>query len=185
MKSRIALILLVASLAATAPAQKKPKRPVIPAVFDHARYVYVQAVDGDAFNQKLYPEDRQAIADVESGLRYWGRYSLTVDRSQADLVFVVRKGRLASAHGDVAVIRGSGSQSTQSPGTRGNGTAVGGGAEVGPPDDLLWVCTLDPSGKLSTPLWTGTKENGLTSPDVPLFQEFRGAVDSAYPPKKP
>jgi hypothetical protein len=79
------------------PAQSKKKDPDIPALFRQARYVYVEAVDGDEFNPRLYPEDRQAIADVRYALQAWNRYALTIRRQDADLVFVVRKGRLAAA----------------------------------------------------------------------------------------
>src|ERR1700677_186949 len=79
------------------PAQSKKKDPDVPALFRQARYVYVEAVDGDEFNPRLYPEDRQAIADVRHALRTWNRYALTIRRQDADLVFVVRKGRLAAA----------------------------------------------------------------------------------------
>ena len=43
----------------------------------------------------LLPEDRQAISDVQNEIQDWGRYKLALDRHDADLVFVVRKGRLA------------------------------------------------------------------------------------------
>ena len=53
------------------PAHSKKKDPDIPALFRQARYVYVEAVDGDEFNPRLYPEDRQAIADVRHALQAW------------------------------------------------------------------------------------------------------------------
>src|SRR5271156_682719 len=74
------------------PAQSKKKDPDIPALYRQARYVYVEAVDGDEFDPRLYPEDRQAIADVRHALQAWNRYTLTIRRQDADLVFVVRKG---------------------------------------------------------------------------------------------
>ena len=80
------------------PAQSKKKDPDVPALFRQARYVYVEAVDGDAFNPRLYPEDRQAIADVVTALQAWNRYTLATRRQGADLVFVVRKGRVADAN---------------------------------------------------------------------------------------
>jgi hypothetical protein len=94
---RCLLSLLLLLLFFPVPAQSKKKDPVIPALFRHAHYVYVEAVDGDEFNPQLYPEDRQAIADVRHALQTWNRYSLTIRRQDADLVFVVRKGRLAAA----------------------------------------------------------------------------------------
>jgi hypothetical protein len=63
------------------PAQSKKKDPDIPALFRQAHYVYVEAVDGDEFNPRLYPEDRQAIADVRQALQTWNRYTLTIPAS--------------------------------------------------------------------------------------------------------
>jgi hypothetical protein len=47
----------------------KGEDPDIPALFRQARYVYVEAVDGDEFNPRLYPEDREVIADVRHPFR--------------------------------------------------------------------------------------------------------------------
>jgi hypothetical protein len=80
-------------------AQKKAKKPKLPAVIGQAHFVYVEAVDGEEFNSHLMPADRIAIADVRDALRAWGRYTFTTERDKADLVFVVRKGRRAGAGG--------------------------------------------------------------------------------------
>jgi hypothetical protein len=94
---RIPLLILLASLAFPL-AQAKPKKPVVPpAIFGQAKYVYVETQEGDAFTPGLLPEDRQAIFDVEKAIRNWNRYELTPRPDQAELVFVVRTGRLASA----------------------------------------------------------------------------------------
>jgi hypothetical protein len=188
MKTHKAAVLLLAFVPVLAFAQKKTRKPEVPALFNHAQYVYVEAMGGDEFNPRLLPEDRQAIADVEHAIQKWGRYTLTLHRSEADLVFVVRTGRLVTGRANVGIIRGtppispgSGPQGNPYPGPQGNGTVVGAGGEVGPPDDLLWVCTLDTDGKLNEPLWHRTEEDGLESPDVPLFKEFKSEVDTAYP----
>lgn len=184
MKPSIAAALFLVLLPALAAAGKKPGKPALPAVFEHAQYVYVEAVDGNEFNRNLYPEDRQAIADVEDALRNWKRYTLTIQRSKADLLFVVRRGRLASGLASIGVNGGPGPQGGQIPGQQQPvGTAVRAGAEAGPADDLLSICTLDPGGALSEPLWMRAEPNGLDSPDVPLFQQFKRAVDRAYPLK--
>jgi hypothetical protein len=146
--------------------QGKPKKTEkLPAIFNQATYFYVEAVDGDEFNPRLLPEDRQAIVDVEAALTKWNRYTLATRRSDADLVFVVRKGRVADA--DVAVSGGAGTTNgvsmqagnaqqdcnvpqgrnrTQSTTGRNGcetdqstGAGVGVGGEVGPPDDLFEV----------------------------------------------
>ena len=82
----------------------KNKKPIVPAVFGQARYVYVQAIDGQEFDLNLNPDDRIAISDVRNALDNWKRYILTTNRSEADVVVVVRKGRAADVV--VAVPRG-------------------------------------------------------------------------------
>lgn len=188
MKLYKAGVLLLAFVPMLASARKKTSKPVVPAVFNQAQYVYVQATDGDEFNPNLLPEDRQAIADVMTAIQGWKRYVLVYQRSQADLVFVVRRGRLVTGRGSVGITRGparlpgqgSGQQGAPIP-QQGNGTVIGAGGEVGPPNDLLWVCTLDTEGRLNSPLWSRTEKDGLDSPDVPLFKEFKRVVDQAYP----
>jgi hypothetical protein len=186
-------------------AQKKPKKPIVPAVFEHARYAYVQAMDGDEFDPRLLPEDREAIANVENAVRDWGRYKLTVRREDADIVFVVRKGRLATLKGGVDLNRGgnisvgTSPQNGQNPGPRngqGNGagsepgtdlgndpgTELETGGDLGPKDDFFEVCLLDSGGRLGSPLWERTLGEGLIGRRPILFMQFKDAVDKAYPP---
>jgi hypothetical protein len=192
----------------------KEKKPIVSAVFNQARYVYVEAVDGREFDPNLYPEDREAIADVRDALTNWNRYVLTTEREQADLVIVVRKGRLASADAGVSAnggqdpSGGSGQVGAQVPSQRraggqmggpgngseigpGNGPGIRAGGEMGPPDDLFEVCQINPNGKLSNPLWEHSMPDGLDAPRVLLFRQFREAVEKAYPqqaasqPQKP
>jgi hypothetical protein len=69
----------------------------------------------------------------------------------------------------------------QSRGQAGTGFGVVGGGEVGTPDDLFEICQLDPNGTLSTPVWMRTFPDGLDGPKVLLFEQFKDAVDKAYP----
>ncbi len=169
------VILLVLGLA-----QAKPKKADVPAVFQNARYVYVEAMDGDVLNPRLFPEDRQAIYDVEGSLRKWKRYTLTMNRSEAELVFVVRKGRIASAglHGGV-----SSGPSSRNPGQT-SGNEIGARTEVGEPDDLLRIYMQD-QGRRGIMVWDRAMDGGLDGPAVLLMQQLRRAVDSAYPPTPP
>jgi len=164
---------------------KGKKRAEISSVFANAHYVYVQAVDGDIMNPEVYPEDRNAISNVQQALRDWSRYAITTERSQADLVFVVRKGRLVGLEGR----GGIGSQpypGAQGPGQvpqPGTGTAgsVGVGTQVGPDEDVLRVFTLATDGKLNGPLWTREMLDGLDAPAVLLVRQLKEAVEAAYP----
>lgn len=160
----------------------KNKKPDVPAVFGQARYVYVEAMDGQEFNSNLNPDDRIAIANVRDGLDDWKRYSITASRDEADLVIVVRKGRVAGAHVGIAPGRiplpGSGGQ----PG----GLGAGIGSEAGPSDDYFEVCQVNGAdGKLSAPLWHQSMPEGLDAPRVTLLAQFEEAVDKAYPPPPP
>ncbi len=94
MKSTGLLLLVLLPTLAFAQSQNKKKHS-IPAVFDNAHYVWVESTDGDIFTPGLLPADRHAIVDVQNALRNWGRYVLTPDRSDAELIFVVRTGRIA------------------------------------------------------------------------------------------
>jgi hypothetical protein len=173
------------------PAQTKKKGPGIPALFRQARYVYVEAVDGDEFNPRLYPEDRQAIADVRHAIQTWNRYALTIRRQDADLVFVVRKGRLAAAKVFAGVHIGSRTPVAQTPDQDPNrddparypnsGTEVGASGEVGSPDDFLFVDAVNPDGSRGARIWMQSRTDGLDTPEIPLFKQIKDAVDKAYP----
>jgi len=186
MKSLKVILLLLLLLPTLAAAQKKAKKPSIPAVFEHARFVFVEAVNGQEFDRDLDPADRLAVADVRDALHTWGRYTLTVEREKADLIFVVRKGRLAEGRVSVGVGDGQDPQAGQMgmpfPGRqRQQGPGVGIGGEVGPPDDLLQVCQLKADGKLSGPLWIQSFAGGLDAPRLILFAQLKNAVEKAYP----
>src|SRR6266568_2725407 len=138
----------------------------------------------------LNPADRDAISDVQQGVRDWNRYVLTIEREHADLVIVVRKGRIAGVQGRIGF---SGSPRRQpgvsNPGNDpiqgGNGTSLGAEAEVGPSDDLLRIFILTTDGKLSRPLWSREMKDGLDGPPVPLLQQLKDAVERPYPAPPP
>src|ERR1700734_721596 len=98
MKPLHAVAFLLVLVPALAPLQAKPKKPYkLPALFNQAQYVYVEAIDGQQFDSRLPPEDLEAIGHVQKALQDWNRYVLTVDRKDAQLIFVVRAGRAAEA----------------------------------------------------------------------------------------
>lgn len=184
------LLLLVPAQAMMHGKDKKPQK--VSVVFSHAQYVYVEAVDGQEFSPRLYPDDRQAIADVEKAVSAWPRYTLVERRDEADLIFVVRKGRLASADAGVQVgsrstigsNRSSNIPGTDAGGTGPNtGTAIGSrvGAEAGPPDDLLEVYQSDPVNSHRTLIWQRTLADGLDAPDLALFKQLKDRVERDYP----
>jgi len=193
--AKVAALLLLTMIPTLCLAQKKPKKPDIPAALAQARFVYVEAMDGGEFDRDLSPADRIAIADARDYLKAWGRYTISYERDKAELIFVVRKGRLAEADADVGIGNGqdpnfpSASQGPMGqPGTqnqnrqRQRDMTMGVGGEVGPADDLLQVCLFNvDNGKRSGPLWIRTQAHGLSAPRMQLLAQFRDAVEKAYP----
>ncbi|HTW46618.1 MAG TPA: hypothetical protein VMD92_01650 [Acidobacteriaceae bacterium] len=95
MKIRGLVVLLVMGGAvATAPAKNK-KNAHLPQLFCQARSVYVQTVDGDPLRPQVVPEDRAAANALIAQLQGWKRYAVVTEPQQADLVWVVRAGRVA------------------------------------------------------------------------------------------
>jgi hypothetical protein len=191
-KSIALCVALVAPLALA----KDKKKDTLPVIFSNARYVYVQAEDGDIMKPGLVPEDRDAIANVQDALKNWHRYALTLNRKDADLIIIVRKGRLASVQLNGGIGVGAtpgvgGSYPNRNPTGPGNANpdrndtveTVGAKSEVGPNDDILRVYSLSPQGSLSGPFWSNEMKDGLDVPDVPLLRSLRAAVDHAYPPQ--
>jgi len=188
MRPKIAIALLL--LAMPAAVSAKSKKPEVSAVFANATYVYVESPDGSLYQPGLYRGDRQAIADVQDALRDWNRYKLTSQRDQAELIFVVRKGRIANGRigGGVGVPQPlPPGQIPHGPGQAGGDSGPAGGpgleagAEAGPEDDMLRVYTLDPDHKLMGPIWNRTQTDGLEAPRLLLFQQLESAVEKAYP----
>jgi hypothetical protein len=202
MRMRNLSVVLLGGLAAVSLLRAKDKKPSVPEVFGSAHTAYVEAVDGQQFDRGLDPDEREAIADVQDALQAWKRYRLVTQREDADIVFVVRKGRVMAR--DRAGDLGNPSQSPTmggpggGPGARpGSGPGFGGApmpgqggpgqdgsgpmAEPGAAEDLLEVCLVNANGKLTRPVWGRSLQGGLNAPPVLLFTELRDEVDKAYP----
>jgi hypothetical protein len=184
MKIRWWVVLAVVVVPALVFAGNKKK---VPAQFGNAKYVYVVSEDGDIYTPGLLQEDRQAILDVEGAIRDWKRYTLTARLEEAELVFIVRKGRLATGKlgGTIGTPNPQPGQpgQPQLPGQQRFPNGPGGmaGAEAGPPDDLMEVWTMGPDGKRGARLWFRTQTDGLEAPRVPLLRDLRDAVEKDYP----
>ncbi len=183
MNSRIWLGLCT-MLAVGAVGYSKPKnKDDFPKALLNARYAYVEAEDGDIQSFKLIPEDRRAITDVTDALRDWKRYDVTFRRSEAEILFVVRKERIASAK--VGGTIGRGTVPGTSPGTTETQTHEAGrlGAEIGPNEDMLYGAFW--SSRTGDEVWAGVapqflKQTGWISRRIAsLFQKFKGQVDAA------
>jgi len=185
-----AIALLVVLLPTLALAQKK-KHNDVPAVFETAHSIYVQAENGDLNNPGVSPADRQAIADVQDALHAWNRYELAVHVEKADLVFVVRKGQPGNRQDQDSVNSGQRSPGAQNPGTsRSQGQAgqpdgLGGSAQSGGEEDKLRVYTVGANGKLVGPIWTREVQGGLDGSGGVIMQQLKLAVERAYPAPPP
>jgi hypothetical protein len=182
-RSSILVAIMFGSSLASAHGLPK-KNDEVPKIFLTAHYVYVEATDGDSLNPRARPENRKAIADLQYALQDWKRYIVTGNRREAELVFVVRKGSLASVQGRVEVQGG-----TNSPGDKGpsqpnarTGVNTDVDAQVGSPEDLLEVYIVNPDGSLQGPMWRHYLRDGLDPPEMPLFLQFKKAIDSASAP---
>ena len=149
---------------------KAEDKSAISAVIKNATYVYVMAYSGDVVSPEVMPDDRHAVQNVQSAMEKWGRYKLVYNRGEADLVLVVRTGRLAEVKGGVVV------------GMHGSGQSIGG--EVGDPQDTLEVYRAS-QGINGPPLWRGRAQDGLKAPEMRLVQELRSKVEAPEKKKKP
>jgi hypothetical protein len=180
---RCLFLLLLGSTSLSLLAQAKPgkQKEDLPAIFKNAQYVDVEAYDGDASNPRVIPDDRNAIYNVEQGLTNWHRYAVVYERDRADLVFLVRKGRIASVTPQVEVAIGGRDRNQSPPDPTRTTTGVGVDAEAGSPDDMLAVYLIDPSGRLNGPIWEHSLKGGLDAPALPLFERIKHEVETAYP----
>lgn len=166
-------LLLVFALAV-----KAEDKNAIPAVIKNATFVYVTTYSGDVFSPDTAPDDRHAVQNVQSAIEKWGRYKLVYNRGEADLVLVVRTGRLAEVKGGVQV----GTQRVGDITSRSHGSAIGG--EVGDPQDTLEVYMAS-QGMNGLPLWRGRAQDGLKAPEMRLVKELRLKVEAPEKKKKP
>lgn len=87
------LAAMLALVAASGFAQSKAEKSAapFPGIFKNARYVYVMAMDGPEFSADLYPEDREAISEVQNAIREWGKYIVVYEPGQADMIIRVQR----------------------------------------------------------------------------------------------
>jgi hypothetical protein len=186
------------------PAAKAKKHDISPA-FQTAKTVYVEAADGSYSNPGLLSADRQAIKDLEDGLRRWGRYSVADHPEGADLIFVVRKGRGSGTSEDAAQPNlpipsrtpggtsggtpggmsggtSSGTIAPRAPGQMGDQDSISSATEIGVDADRLMVFTPDGYLKRKSPIWTREIRDGLNAPSFLLLGQLRDAVELANRP---
>ena len=140
----------------------------LPKLVINAKYVLVTTYFGTPPNARIPPDDRQAVDDVEAAIRKWGRYTLVYERKDADLMIVVRKGRVAGIQTGVGVQIGSEQHPAVGPKTN---------ADLGDSRDTLAVFRAA-EGFDSAPIWQARETDGLKTPVIPLLAKFRKRVEA-------
>ncbi len=177
---RFLLLVLIASLALGAFAQKKKKeKQELPDAVLAARYVYVTGWHGDELQLRSLQEERAAIIAVQNAVRTWGRYHLVFHPEEADLMLVVKPGYLGMLQGGVNVGVGSPTVGVGGPQVH---TGADYGGEATNPDDYLMVSIMPRvDAQQASFVWRRGQKHGLADVrgKVPLFEEFRKAVDAS------
>ena len=145
MRPSLLPVLVVTIIGAVLAQGQSKKKDEVPKVLLTSRYVYVEAVDGDVSNPRVLAENRRAITDLQNALQDWKRYVITAKRREAEIIFVVCKGSLASVKGGVGAQGGT---------TERTGANASLDAQLGILDDRLDVYILNPDKSLMGPIWT-------------------------------
>ena len=209
MPTRVALLVLAASLVIPATAKDK-KKPVLPE--DVLRAQTVRVVIDPQAGEPVDQPNANAIArdNVEKGLMEWGRFRLVMDGQASDLMIVVRTGNgksfrptikggpidqrpgvAQSTDSSIRIGVGQGQPPLGDPNTNPQGQPQDRqphiGNEVGPSDDTFEVYRASMSDPLDAPpVWRYIKKDCLKpSPLVPAVEEFRKLVAEAEKPKVP
>jgi hypothetical protein len=156
------LLFLASGLAAAQGFDPLPKLVV------HAQYILVTTNTGDDLtNPNMMADDRQAVVDVQNAIKKWGRYALAYNAKDADLILVVRKGRIVESQPGLRV----GAGSTTKPSIGANVPT-----DMGDPREMLALFDAS-QGLHSTPLWREFAGGGLNPPQMSLVGDLRAAVD--------
>ncbi len=151
------------------------KKAPLPSLVVNARYVYVTGYNGSEFSARSFPDDRLAITDVQNGIKRWKKYIVVYKPEDADLILLVRKGRVAALRPRITI--GGRVPEPERPG-------LGTDADVGSGGDMLAVYDARAGGLDSAPLWRQMSNGGLNQPGLPLLERFRKDVEESAK-KKP
>ena len=161
-------------------------------------YVFADPTAGLELTDPL--ANRNARLNVESAIRKWGRFRLSMDPFAADLIVMVRKGNGKIARqtiGGVPISNAPVMVESPDPGTYPdnhpvNRTAPGGVSnpqdmrgpapqlEVGNPDDMFSVFRGHRDNPTEYPaVWKYSSKDALRAPDVRAVEEFRKLIEEA------
>ena len=140
----------------------------LPKLVVHAKYVLVTTYQGyNLGSPNVMPDDREAVVAVQDAVRKWGRYELAYRPEDADLILLVRKGRIAATQPQMRI----GKTSTTP-------WEVSGAAPVDAGDSRDMLAMFEANGGVDGPaLWRNFSAGGLDTPNVPLVQQLRKAVE--------
>lgn len=183
------LLLLVATIAAA----RKKKASIDPRI-PGAQFVRIISASGNDLDARTLNEDRAAIFRVEQALRSWGRYHIVYNDADADLLFVVRTGRVVGASVGPSISIGQQPPIPGGPEPSGGGTRVGGtGPVVGmggsmdvsnATEDTISIYDARIGGgsreqmAAGSVLWRKMMSGGLEG-KVPLIEELKKDIDAA------
>lgn len=193
-----ALIVLGMFLASAAGAEEKS----LPAPIAHdlleARWVAVVIYPQSQVPVANPSENQRAVQEVQAAMLKWGRYKVTPDPTQADLIIAVRKGRVGGPTingrkdpvpvivdpSDTGVYVGI--HHGQTPPLSRTDTSLDGaqrtslGAQVGPAEDLFEVYRGRTQYPLDDPpIWRYLGKDGLKAPKMEAMARFRRVVEEA------
>jgi hypothetical protein len=184
---------------------KDKKKALLPADVLEARTVLVM-IDPNAGIAVEHPNaNRMAREDVEQALMKWGRYSLVLEPSTADLIITVRKGSGKVAQPTIGGVPQNNDTGVLQPGDSGGRVGVRQGnpglsggplnppstsagphpqVEAGESEDMFVVYRNNkenPSGSpLDTPaVWRYSATDALASPEVPAVAVFRDVISKS------
>ena len=200
MRVSLVLVLVFASLVVAG----NKKKIVLPAYVLKARTVVVLIDPNAGISPEAPLANKTAQDDVEKALAKWGRLSLVMDPSTADLVITIRKGSGKIVQQTVGgmptndrpvIVQPTdtgirvGAQQGRSPSAPTQpfpqDTRASPQTEVGSSEDTFIVYeghadSLDQQ----SPAWRYTNKDALHSPNVPAVAEFRKLIEEAEKQQK-
>jgi hypothetical protein len=198
-RARLWSVVTAAFLLVLTPVSAKNKsKSDLNRLITHAQFAFITTQYGSHIESAEVPaQDVEAYLALERALRKWGRYRQVFSPDQADIVFLVRAGRLVGVSAGIGRERPSGTitigrRPSEGPypsdpvggGIGRSGPVISTGADTGPQDDMLDVYDArrvsdTHSMPDAIPLWRRTQQNGLNGPEPTLLKELRKEVEAA------
>jgi hypothetical protein len=145
----------------------------------HARFVMVTTENGDPFDPVIDAQDRRAAGDIQNKITQWKTFTLVYRKEEADIVIAVRTaGRVRAITGVHISNHKQGPGSTDPRDTSTTVAPILTADASSAKEDLLSVYDAH-DYPTSAILWRRQQQDGLGSPKVPLFEQFKKDVEKA------